>query len=446
MIQGILSRRLSPAAVVAAALATGVVAPLGAGGEPADSGVAGAASVSSASDGAGPFDRVTLVRELMRRRGGDPAAAAQLVQMTREFEAAVAADMFEVLAAAHLAAGQVDLAADARLLLVQTHPDAPAARRAALWLTRLYASGEVAHMHSTADGEQADATRGMAMYAYSLGTGFEAAAKTRAEQLGQAAPADDPALRFARAAAARRAGQAKPAAALLTPLKHARPGDPWGDCAKMEDWLAKTREAAAPPKPVAHCPAANAPPKLDGVLAEACWQADAGVVLEPPQTEAIRRVCFAFDREFLYVACELSHAPGVDYSLDRRPRTRDADLSQHDRVTILLDADRDYATAWELAIDSRGWTGDRCWGDATWNPEWFVAAAPRAENSLNPADAYWVVEAAIPWSALARKAPHSGEAWACGVVRETPGAAAEGWPVAGGAGDSPTRFGVLVFE
>ena len=28
----------------------------------------------------------------------------------------------------------------------------------------------------------------------------------------------------------------------------------------------------------------------------------------------------------------------------------------------------------ELLIDSRGWTADRCWGDAAWNPEWFVAA------------------------------------------------------------------------
>src|SRR5262245_39994651 len=75
-----------------------------------DEGVVTASNWDAAQRGA--FDQAKLVRELMRRRGGDGAAAAQLVQMSREFDPDIAAESFEVLADAHLAAGQLNLAAD----------------------------------------------------------------------------------------------------------------------------------------------------------------------------------------------------------------------------------------------------------------------------------------------------------------------------------------------
>ena len=73
----------------------------------------------------------------------------------------------------------------------------------------------------------------------------------------------------------------------------------------------------------------------------------------------------------------------------------------HDRVAVRLDVDRDYTTAFELAVDHRGWTHDACWNDATWNPTWFVAAA--ADEST------WTVEAAIPLAELVDRAA-GGEA------------------------------------
>jgi hypothetical protein len=408
----------------------------------------------------GANDQAQLVCEVMRRRGGDVAAAAQLVQMSREFDPAVAAELFEVLADAHLAAGHVNLAADARMQLLQTHPTAPAAREAALWLTRLYTSSEVAHRHRPPSAKaSADADRGLATYGYSLASEFEETVKrARAAANPDAPPAlgapiADPALRFARAVAARRAGMAKPAAALLTPLKHLRTGDPWGDIARVEAWLAEGGDAERAPKPLARCVPAAAPPRLDGVLDDVCWQGEASLVIGVPTPAASPTVRLAYDAKYLYLACKCPLA-GADYSADDRPRPRDGDLSRRDRVTLVLDADRDYATGWELTVDSRGWTGERCWWDAAWNPKWYVAAGGSAEGgeTLDPS---WTVEAAIPWRALAAEAPSAGAAWALSVVRTIPNGGAAGadrrqhWPNpkdAATAPAGPAAFGVLVFE
>ena len=73
----------------------------------------------------------------------------------------------------------------------------------------------------------------------------------------------------------------------------------------------------------------------------------------------------------------MSEGEGNRIRVERSPRQRDADLSAHDRVTLRLDVDRDYTTAFELVVDHRGWTHDACWNDATWNPKWFVAANDR---------------------------------------------------------------------
>ena len=66
------------------------------------------------------------------------------------------------------------------------------------------------------------------------------------------------------------------------------------------------------------------------------------------------------DDEFLYLAIHCPKAANLDYHPDDSPRPRDADLTQHDRVSIRLDIDRDYTTAYELTVDNRGWTHDSC--------------------------------------------------------------------------------------
>jgi hypothetical protein len=385
------------------------------------------------------FDRATMVRELMKRRGGEPAAAAQLVQLVRAFSPAEAFAAFEDLAVAHERAGKLDLAAEARLMAVQAYPQEPAAQGALLWLTRLYGSCEVAHLYRPAGQEtNAEADRGAALYAYQVagsvpsGGGGPGSDGKRGEE---------PALRFARAVAARRAGVPKAAGTLLATIKHAKAGDPWGDCARVEAWLEAGQSGEAP-KTVARCVRAAEAPRLDGVLDDTCWArsqdgegngAKPTAAAEPRQAADVR---WAWDGEYLYVAVRCPKAAGMAYPLDVRARSRDAALETFDRVRLLVDVDRDYATCFELTIDSRGWTREACWGDVAWNPEWFVAASEAGEA--------WTAEAAIGLDQLGMKGIASGAAWAVAVERSLPEKAERKEkphsPIA------PERFAVLVFE
>ena len=79
-------------------------------------------------------------------------------------------------------------------------------------------------------------------------------------------------------------------------------------------------------------------------------------------------------------------------------------MSRQDRVELLLDVDRDYATYYMLVVDHRGWTAETCWHDPTWNPGWFVATGGDEKS--------WTAEAAIPLAELSAARAHPGP-WAC---------------------------------
>ena len=119
-------------------------------------------------------------------------------------------------------------------------------------------------------------------------------------------------------------------------------------------------------------------------------------------------------------------------------RDRDADLSKTDRVTLRLDIDRDFTTAFELSVNSRGWTHDACWGDPNWNPAWYAAAAGD--------DTSWTIEAAIPLAELADKPPAARGVWAASARRTIPRVGYQTWSGAPTSDDSPAQFGMLIFE
>jgi hypothetical protein len=400
---------------------------------------------------------VGLIRELMRRRGGDPAAMAQLVQLTRSCSPTKTAELFEELAAAHRLAGNLNLAAQTRQTIVERFPEEPAARAALLWLVRLYASSEVARAQqppapaaiagpralvaaeqaprlalaeSAAAGKADDGEQAMPAYALML-----AAKATMARPVLDS----DPALAFQRAVAARRTGDDKAAQGWLIKLKHARPGEPWGECARAETWLAESREGR-PPKPTAHCVRTADAPHLDGDLSDSCWQGEAMPVGGPGGAE----VRWAYDDEYLYVAVRCAKAAGVGYPRDDRPRTHDGDVDSYDHVRLLVDLDRDYASWFELSIDSRGWTADRAWDDAAWNPPWFVAAG-EAGGAENATDA-WTAEAAISLAELGAAPLSDRSAWACRVERRLPGAEVTAWPAVASEAREAQRLGLLLFD
>jgi hypothetical protein len=396
---------------------------------------------------------IGMLEQLARQRGGRPEALAQFIQLTRDLDDATTATLIEDLAESHRRAGAIDLAAEARRALAERFPTLTQGRDALMWLVRLYSSSETAHARrrpssaaadlrqqlapqaaarlkpasshtdTGGEGEPAGASADpMALYAFHLASQAIAA---------QPALAEEPALAFQRSVAARRAGQPKAAQALLSTLKRRRAGDPWGDSARAEAWLAEPLDAPCP-KPLLQCPRTANRPHLDANLDDECWQRAAGnPVGEAPDAT----VHFACDREFLYVAARCAKLPDVIYAADSRPRPHDGDVDQFDRIALRLDVDRDFATWFELVADCRGWTAETCWGDAAWNPQWFVASSCSGDS--------WTVEAAIPFASLVARPPEPGETWACAVSRIRPSVEQ---PATDAAKTSPEAFCLLRFD
>ncbi len=250
----------------------------------------------------------------------------------------------------------------------------------------------------------------------------------------------DPSLQFCLQVARRNLGDFQTPQKWYSHFISHQPDGPWRSAALAELWL--VNRSGAPPRPVLTCRYTDQRPLLDGNLNDPCWQSKpsklqnaAGDTLKEWPTE----VLFAYDHEFLYLALKCTH-PAHCYTPPVKLRTRDAELRGRDRVSILLDLDRDYCTCYHLQIDQRGCVCEDCWGDKSWDPRWFVAlhSEPRG----------WVVEAAIPLAALTSDRITAGRAWACNVVRVLPGRGVQAWSLPAEVPEEsprPEGMGLLIF-
>ncbi len=203
-----------------------------------------------------------------------------------------------------------------------------------------------------------------------------------------------------------------------------RGGDktPWQQTAATELWL--NQMAGLPPKSIYNLRVASKPPTLDGLLSDPCWQQAEEMALVtddtngPLQQQAFVLMCR--DREFLYFAGVCPRIAGSPEALpDHKGRTYDADLADHDRITLMLDVDRDYVTYYRFTIDQRGWTNEDLWGDVSWNPKYYVAA--------DGDESTWRFEVAIPWKELVPNSPTPDTMWAASVVRTLPAQGVQSW-------------------
>jgi hypothetical protein len=221
------------------------------------------------------------------------------------------------------------------------------------------------------------------------------------------------------AAVHRKQGLTKQSDQYYLEVSRLRSHDAWWACAAGERWLKDPQDI--PPKEVMHAPS-GPKPRLDGRLDDDIWQRARSAALhgnEGDEEEPTAYAKIAYDEEFLYIGVECRKVTGADYSSSDAPRPYDADLREHDRVDIFVDLDRDWSTFYRLSIDHRGWTGEACWGDKTWNPQWFVAAATDDDT--------WTVEAAIPLAELTGEVPKPKHVWAIGLQRTLPGVGFQSW-------------------
>jgi photosystem II stability/assembly factor-like uncharacterized protein len=427
------------------------------------------------------------LHKLLDRTEGNAAWAAQTSNLIDGLSPADAGELLWQLAEGYRVSGRLDLAADTYFLLARRFPDHRRTDQALVWLVQFYASGETAQRMANraptnvrlsgetgetdaiAESEAEGVKQTSATLPATPAVGLSRDDRLRravqlVEYLQTARPAlyPEPLIRFAEVAAQRRLGYANPAQRYFLTLGELPKDDPWRLCAETEQWLAKPGDAP-PPKTLGTCRATAERPHLDGVLDEPLWKTadrmrlkgvdDVGRTIvsvngstgERKGVDRIVRpaggeVLLAHDKEYLYFAVRCAYISGPQVELAERdaPRPRDADSTQHDRVTLRLDVDRDFATAFELTVDNRGWTHEACWGDATWNPTWYVAAAGNEKT--------WTVEAAIPLNELAVEPPGPRSAWAVSVKRTIPGVGYQSWTGSARANDSPDQFGVLIFE
>jgi photosystem II stability/assembly factor-like uncharacterized protein len=388
--------------------------------------------------------------------------------------------------------GQWSLAREVFLLLIERYPVHPLAMESYRWLIRHNSSSEARHRHELGQflvveseqhgvpinknatlgkpGEPDAAIPGIKMPAWKPGMTqpqdvpelltterdkqmFLVSQKDQVRQWYQSSLmleprlagfgpllSDDPSLQFCLQSARRNLGDIQTPQKWYTHFVSRQPDGPWRSAALAELWLAN--RTGLPPKPVLTCPFTDTRPLLDGNLKESCWQNKpsklqnaAGDTVKECPTE----VHFTYDHEFLYISVRCTH-PDDRYAAPVKPRTRDADLRGHDRVSILLDLDRDYCTCYHLQVDQRGCVCEDCWGDKTWDPRWFVAV--HSESKC------WVVEAAIPLVALTSDSITAGRAWACNVVRVLPGRGVQAWSLPAEAPEEtlrPEGMGLLIF-
>jgi photosystem II stability/assembly factor-like uncharacterized protein len=426
------------------------------------------------------------LQNLLDRTDGNAAWAAQASNLIDGLSPGDAGELLWQLADGYRVSGRLDLAADTYFLLARRYPDHRLVDQSLVWLVRFYASGETAqrvakeaptNMRLSGEAGEtspiADVGADAVKQTSATLPATPAVGLSRDDRLRRAAqlveylkttrPAlyAEPVVRFAEVAAQRKLGYSNPAQRYFLTLVQLPKDDPWRLCAESEQWLAKPGDVP-PPKMLGTCRLVAERPHLDGVLDEPLWQTadrlrlkgadDGGRTIlsvngstgEEGGTNRIvsptgGEVRLAHDKDYLYVGVRCSNVFCSQVKLTERsaPRPRDGDLSQHDRVTLRLDVDRDFATAYDLTVDIRGWTHDACWGDATWNPAWYVAAGGDERT--------WTVEAAIPLAELSAAPPGARDVWAVAVKRTVPAIGYQTW-AGGTASDSPDQYGLLIFE
>lgn len=399
----------------------------------------GAGKSGGEFDGLRRRNALAFLERLGKSGGSVGEKLAKIESLSKDLTADDAVRALDRFAATAVVEGRWSDAAEYRRSLVKRFSRHPLAIETYAWLMRYYVSSEIA------------LSERMMREATEQGSPVGAAPmKKEDDRLRRAVELEaeieknapelilDSAARLPLASAYRRLGEKSLAEKTYSALARSGGCDAVRMCARGERHLAG--EEGESLKPTLLCLRAKEKPKLDGKLDDEIWTRTTPVPLVDAESagESISCAALAYDDEYLYLAISCRRATGVEYEKAVGARTRDADLSGRDRMDVLLDVDRDYAIFYDLTVDHRGWTADRLNEDATWNPQWFVAASEEGEA--------WTIEAAIPVSQLSAGKIKSGEVWGLGLQRTVPGKSFHSWTAPASPEVRPEGFGYLRFE
>lgn len=263
-------------------------------------------------------------------------------------------------------------------------------------------------------------------------------AEQAAETLAKQSPtlAAGPEVQLALAAAMRSLGRSSSAADIYRRFA-AHPGNnPWTRAARTELWLVTPSDE--PSLPLRSIFTTATRPHLDGLLSDPCWEAAEEISADTSEKSPLL-LLVSRDNEFLYIAGSATRAASsAEAPAVAKARDYDASLEGHDRITLVIDIDRDYNLGWEWTIDERGLTRDACCGDLAWNPKYFLASSSDKTT--------WRFELAIPWDELAPAAPSDRAKIAFRACRTIPGVGWQTWPASPGSTPASAPFGLLSFD
>lgn len=424
---------------------------------------------------------------------GDPIFSAQLMShlktITQGLSRRQAALQLEQLAQQYIANHDLEKAESTYQELVEQYPKEPEAVRAMLWLFQLWSSEEVAWQRSRqVPVERSRSTSSPKQKANQVTNAFRFSEKlpspllSTVKQVGQLntgarqnwrtqtaenwkkqalaaerwfkkqAPEfyESPEVQIPLASLYRMIGSHGKADDIFRAFHNPASNATWKNIARAENWL--LHPASNPPRPVYTCRFTKTRPVLDGLLSDECWQEADEIRLTEKrlsnpenQVESDRDnlswpfVLLSYDKENLYIAASIPVKAGLNYpEAPDSGRAYDADLKLQDRLSFAFDIDRDYTTYYQMEVDHRGWTGDRCWIDRSWNPRWYVAHEKDKR--------YWRTEIAIPLSELVPSAQLKRKTWGFSVVRILPAVGLQGWSHPLSSEPRPDTFGLMRFD
>ena len=182
---------------------------------------------------------------------------------------------------------------------------------------------------------------------------------------------------------------------------------------------------------------AQTPPKLDGVLSDACWATE-NCTAEFLCTNAKRpqrgtRAWTTFDDGHVYFAfrCEMKAGD----RLKSLVKKRDGDVWTDDDVELFLNFQGDHGDYYQFVVNPAGARYDSHRTDRSWDAEWEASTKISAES--------WNVEIAIPLTSLPIDLS-VGSAWCVNFGRgDKLAGEASSWSCTFGGFHNPGRFGRL---
>ncbi len=197
----------------------------------------------------------------------------------------------------------------------------------------------------------------------------------------------------------------------------------------------------------------QAPPRIDGVMDDECWQRSlelspfllsAGVEAAVEQTKAR----LAFDESHLYLFMECRESV-LDPVLQKRAAFKaaqtehDSNVFSDDAVELFLQPSPEQDTYYHIAINSLGTIYDaRCEADGVYDKSWDSGA--RAAGQVG--ERSWTVEVAIPREQLSADEFTATDGWRVNLCRtEKPSFESSCWSPTGDSFHTPARFGLIAF-